>query len=304
MPPLLVKMEELANPILVPPEEVGEAVLYWLARYLGDPAGAARNLRELVAKAPDRVVETALPLYVAGRFGEAAPFLARLLSGESRTAALLCDPAAALGDSVGAARALAQHEPHFDARFARSLLDDDGMTEAARQRGLAVLEKLGSSGRLIPILIQFLRDPDSRIRSKTSLMFGQVMSTQSIMDRLMGDKDARVRANFVEGLWNHAGNDCRQLFRQALEDPDHRVAANGLIGLHRLGENREVILRVGQMACHPEASFRAAAVWVMGQTGEERYSSVLRPMVRDADPLVRRNALRSLRRINLARAPS
>jgi hypothetical protein len=38
----------------------------------------------------------------------------------------------------------------------------------------------------------------------------------------------------------------------------------------------------------------------MGQTAEGRYTAVLREMVRDPDALVRFNALRSMRRINLA----
>jgi len=202
-------------------------------------------------------------------------------------------------------KALTQHEPTFDARFAKSLLNDSTMTEAARQRGLQVLEKLGSGGRLIPILIQFLRDPDSRIRSKAALMFGQIMSAQGIMERLLRDEDARVRANFVEGLWTCPATDhCRLLFRMALKDPNHRVAGNALVGLHRLGENLDVVRHVGKMARSPEAPFRAAAAWVMGQAGESRYTGVLREMVRDSDSQVRFNALRALRRINLSGVPA
>lgn len=303
---------ELAEPTLVPqpkaihstaPEDVAEAVVYWLKRYTGSRSEAARNIRALAAKAPKRVVETVLPLYEERRFEEAAPFLATLLSSDDATAAKLCDPSASLDGSVRVAKALTRQEPHFDARFAKSLLNDDQMSEAARQRGLAVLEKLGSCGRLIPILIQFLRDPDCRVRSKAALMFGQIMSAQGIMERLMGDADARVRANFVEGLWSGTGSvDPGPLFRQALGDPNHRVVGNALVGLHRLGEHRDVIMHVGKMARHRDPLFRAAAAWVMGQTGEERYTAVLRHMVRDPDRLVRSNALRSLRRINLARA--
>jgi HEAT repeat protein len=69
------------------------------------------------------------------------------------------------------------------------------------------------------------------------------------------------------------------------------------VGLHRLGETRDVIKHLGEMTRHPEGLFRAAAAWVMGQTGEERYAGVLRHMVRDPDARVRRNALRALRRI-------
>jgi len=111
-----------------------------------------------------------------------------------------------------------------------------------------------------------------------------------------------VRANFVEGLWNRTASDCRPLFRQALEDSHHRVVGNALVGLHRLGETGDIVRQVGKMARRPEAPFRAAAAWVMGQTGEERYTAVLRQLVRDPDALVRHSALRNLRRINLALA--
>lgn len=283
------------------PEDVAEAVVYWLTRYSGNQSEAVRNIRELAARAPEQVVETVLPLCEEGRWGDAGRFLATLLTNDAATSARLCDPAASLERSVCVAKALAQHEPRFDARFAKSLLDDDEMTEAARHRGLAVLEKLGGGGRLVPILMQFLRDPDSRIRSKAALMFGKTMSSQGIMDRLLADQDARVRANFVEGLWHSTDKDaCRSLFRRALEDPHGRVVGNALVGLYRLGESRDVIKHLGKMVRHPKAPFRATAAWVMGQTGEPIYTRILRHLVRDPDWLVRRNALRSLRRINTA----
>ncbi|MGP8243307.1 MAG: hypothetical protein ACLQVN_02190 [Bryobacteraceae bacterium] len=147
------------------PDDVAEAVVYWLAHYAANPPVAARNLGELAAEAPQRVLETVLPLCGAGRWGQAARFLARLLSRYDETSAKLCDPAASLDDSVCVAEALSRHEPGFDVRFARTLLCDDRMTEQARRRGMAVLEKLGSGGRLVPILVQFLRNRDSRIRS-------------------------------------------------------------------------------------------------------------------------------------------
>lgn len=301
--------QELAQPTAAPavavvhgvvPEDVAGAVMYWLKRYGANPAEAARNIRELTAKAPEKVVDTLLPLFEAEGWGEATPFLAKLLGNYDASAAKVCDPAAPLDSSVRVAKMLMQHESRFDARLAKSLLNSGHVSEAARHRGLVVLEKLGSGARLIPILIQFLRDPDGRIRSKAALMFGQTIVSRGIMERLMGDTNARVRANFVEGLWNHTASDCRPLFRRALADPDNRVAGNALVGLHRLGEVHDVIRHVGKMALHPEPPFRAAAAWVMGQTGEPRYTTVLRHMVRDSDPLVRRNALRSLRAINIA----
>ena len=298
---LAIAAETAAVPAAVP-EDAGEAAVFWLTHYRANPLFAARNLRELAGKAPERMVDALLPLCQQGGWGEAAALLARLLSALGPTAAKLCDPAASLEGSVCIAKALMQYEPHFDARFARSLLDDDHMTDAARQRGLAVMQKLGGGGRLTPILIQFLRDPDSRIRSKAALMFGQTLPPRGIVERLMGDLDARVRANFVEGLWNCSASHCRPLFRQALDDSNHRVVGNALVGLHRAGESREVMRHLSKMVRHPEALFRAAAVWVIGQTGEQRYADVLRQMARDRDPLVRRGAIRSLRQIGAASA--
>lgn len=282
------------------PEDVAEAVVYWLSRFGANPAAAARNIRELAAKAPQRVLETVLPLYAAGCREGAARFLAGLLSRHDETVVKLCDPAASLDSAVRAADALSQYDHGFDMRIARTLLSDDQMTDQARHRGMAVLEKLGSGGRLIPVLIQFLRDPDSRIRSKAALMLGQIMPTQGIMDRLMVDGDARVRANFVEGLWNCTAGDCCLLFRRALNDPNPRVIGNALLGLHYLGETRDVISHVSEMARSPKTLHRATAAWVMGRMGQTRFTGALRQMVQDPDSLVRRNAIHSLRRINTA----
>ena len=79
-------LEAAAIPAAVP-EDVGEAVVYWLTHYSANPAWAARNIRELVAKAPERVVQTVLPLYQSGGWGEAGRFLATVLYSDGRMAA-------------------------------------------------------------------------------------------------------------------------------------------------------------------------------------------------------------------------
>jgi HEAT repeat protein len=78
------------------------------------------------------------------------------------------------------------------------------------------------------------------------------------------------------------------------------VIGNALLGLYFLGETSDVIDYASEMARSPEALHRAAAAWVMGRTGETIFTGVLRELVQDPNPLVRRNALHSLRRINAA----
>jgi HEAT repeat protein len=284
------------------PKPVPEAIAYWLGFYSRSPAEAARNLRELAAKAPAATAEILLPMYAAGTCGEAMQLVGGLLGSNVRAVEKLCDPAAALEDSVVLAQTLAKHEPRFDVHFAKNLLVDEQATEEVLQRGLSILEQLGSCGRLTPILIQFLRSPNPRVRSRAALMMGRIVPTRNLIHRLMRDEDSRVRANFIEGLWSSAKDHC-DLFRRALRDSHQRVAGNALIGLHRAGQSRDVILHVAQMARRTEAPYRATAAWVMGQTGEERYATVLRYLMNDPEPSVRRNALISLRRIKAAQTP-
>jgi hypothetical protein len=292
-------LEELLDMAADAPKPVPEAIAYWLALYSRSSAEAGRKLRELAAAAPEVTAETLLPLYAAGACGEATPLVASLLGASARAAEQLCNPAASLEDSIALAHTLAKHEPHFDVHFAKNLLVGNQASEEALQRGLSILEKLGTCRRLTPILIQFLRSPNNRVRSRAALIMGRIAPTRNLLYRLMRDEDSRVRANFIEGLWSSSSDHC-ELFRQALRDPHQRVIGNALIGLHRAGQSRDVILHVARIARSPDARLRATAAWVMGQTGEERYTTVLRHLLHDSDPAVRRNALISLRRIKLA----
>jgi hypothetical protein len=282
------------------PEQVPAAIAFWLGRFHRNSAEAARNIRELAAKAPDQTVDALLPLYAAGSC-ETIPLVAGILGRSARTAVTLCNLSGSLEEAIRLAQSLERQEPRFDAHFAKSLLDDDQITEEALQRGLTIMENFRSSGRLVPILIQFLRNPESRIRSRAALMLGRIMPTPRLMYRLMQDRDPRVRANFVEGLWNSAA-DHSTLFLDSLHDSNQRVVGNALIGLHRSGQTGDVITHVARFTRHPDRYFRAMAAWVMGQTGDERFIIVLRHMLHDQDPLVRQNAFRELRRMRAAQA--
>ncbi|HVN07261.1 MAG TPA: HEAT repeat domain-containing protein [Bryobacteraceae bacterium] len=278
------------------PAAVTHAVDYWINNFGRSPADATRNLNELSAKNPELTARALVMRYEAGDCGEATSVVASLLARNAHAFGTLCDTTRALEGAISMAQSLATQEPRFDAHFAKNLLVDDQITEGALERGLKILEQLPSCGRLIPILIQFLRSSNGRVRSKAALTLGRIAPARSLTQRLMRDADDRVRANFVEGLWKLPANHV-ELFREALQDPHHRVVGNALVGLHFAGHSRVVTQHVAGMVRRPEAAFRAAAAWVMGQTGEERYAAVLRGLLRDPDWRVRRGALIALRRI-------
>lgn len=284
-----------------PPEEVPEAVAYWLARYSRDQAEAARSIRDLAARAPELTARTLLERFEAHTCGPASGFVAGLLGVSAAAVEKLCDPSATLEGSIQLAQALFEAQPRFDGQFAKNLLTDERLGEEGLQRGLIILEKLGCCRRLIPILIQFLRNPNSRVRARAALVLGRAAPTTTLMHRIMRDEDARVRASFVEGLWSSSVSHS-EMFLRALSDPNQRVAGNALVGLHRAGHSREVIHHVARMVRHTDAAFRATAAWVMGQTGEQRYAKVLEQMLTDREPAVRRNADKSLQLIQTAGA--
>lgn len=291
----------LETPNTVVPEGVTDTIAYWITNFGRSPVEATRSLHDLFVREPQLTAEVLVSRFEAADCGAATAVVASLLSRNTGAFEKLCDPALSLESAISVAQSLATQEPRFDAHFAKNLLVDEEITEEALERGLKILEQLPGCARLIPILIQFLRSPNSRIRSRAALTLGRIAPASNLTNRLMQDADDRVRANFVEGLWKSPANHV-DLFRQALGDRHHRVAGNALIGLHLAGETRTLIQHLVTMARNPEAPFRAAAAWVMGKTGDERFRTVLHGLMRDPDSRVRRGALIALRRIKSAQS--
>jgi hypothetical protein len=96
-----------------------------------------------------------------------------------------------------------------------------------------------------------------------------------------------------------------EVFAQAVEDPHHRVRANALVGLYLQGEQKSLPKLLG-MGQDPDAMVRAAGAWAMGRTGDARFEPVLQELRRAADrnPMVIRNALLSISRLQRAEATS
>jgi HEAT repeat protein len=115
---------------------------------------------------------------------------------------------------------------------------------------------------------------------------------------MLAEPDSRVRANAVEGLWETRSALAAALFREAALDPDHRVAANALIGLHYCGDTDGVFTEVlATMLRNQNPLARAAAAFASGYIMDANSTSALETLLRDPDAGVRGQALRSLIRI-------
>jgi HEAT repeat protein len=162
-----------------------------------------------------------------------------------------------------------------------------------------VLSEIADAARIMPAIMRMMRHPNPHLRSKAVKMIGRGNRSSKWVQSRLGDADPRVRANAVESLWGVDTPEARALLNGAVTDSHHRVAANALLGLHHLGEP-SVPAIVVKMAAHESARFRAAAAWVMGETGDSRFTDALRHLITEADAAVRRRAFAALARIKAA----
>ena len=117
----------------------------------------------------------------------------------------------------------------------------------------------------------------------------------------LSDADARIRANAVESLWSVDTEESRDLLQSMLRDPDNRVAGNALLGLYLLGDSA-VIPEMWRRSADASPMFRATCAWVMGETGDPRFSEVVAGMLKDPVKAVRKRAFSAMGKLKAASA--
>jgi len=285
------------------PTELATYLQSLLETFEQDPSTARTQLRLLEAAEPGLFCKVIVPLLAGLREDSAArQFVSSLLVRSQTLPRILSDPAAM---SLPAARELASSlsrtEPALDVELARWLLR--GMQapsdpEAANPtRALRLLEVLNGLTRqhAASTLIQLLRHPNNRVRSKAALLVSRCLRSARWVETALSEKDRRVRANAIEGVWGVEGPGMGKVMRLALGDPDNRVAGNALVGLSQLGDlSASAFLE--EMAAHKRFEFRATAAWAMGYLADAQFVPVLSKLLKDPAAPVRRSALRALLR--------
>jgi HEAT repeat protein len=225
----------------------------------------------------------------------------------------LCDPDRyTLAEAIAAARKLSIQFPDLDLALLEVVLPKGhAMLEESRSnfRILEILAALPVRQRAMPQLLRLLRYPQVRMQSKVVLLIGRLRRMPNWIAPFCANADDRMRANAVESLWENRDSVSISLFLDALRDPHHRVAANGLVGLCLAGRP-EGSAGICKMTQDGSPLRRAAAAWALGRIGEPQAIEPLRRLREDPDERVRGAALRALVRIrknaaaeNSARAP-
>ncbi len=212
----------------------------------------------------------------------------------------ICNPELyRLEDAIQEARLGAQSSPRYEldlVRFLQTQCHANLVNLPAVLRGLEVLGEIVDEARLAALLRPFLRSSDPQIASKCVLILGRNSRSFTWLNSVMGESDDRMRANLIESLWRRTEPEAERVVKNAVKDSNHRVVANAVYGLYLLGaEAQEAYMEgVGRMIGSHDPLFRRAAIWVLKTSAEAGAVTKLKPLIRDADPSVRRAAFDAL----------
>ena len=274
-----------------------------LEEFNEDSALATRGMRELLEVDCSQFLRAAQPLLKNISESRGLRCLITLLWSRGLFLKVLCDPSTLrLDEAVQLARVAIRFNPVLEKVLARCLLDTNetaGLEDAFQERLLEIMAGLSEGDQLLPPAT--LQHPNARIRSKAALLVGRTQNNSRWLQRRMSEPDGRVRANAIEAVWSTNDDECRDILWSAVTDQHHRVCGNALVGLYRFGETRSIALLI-EMSEHPEAPFRSAAAWAMGNTLDARFLPVLAGMFSRCEGQSRKTVFTAISKIKQSTA--
>jgi AAA family ATP:ADP antiporter len=161
-----------------------------------------------------------------------------------------------------------------------------------------VLESLDKRSLITPLL---LRHESPRVRARALRALGaapreQVTRWRHAVRGMLGDEHAEVRAAAVGALVNIGDEPETELVRPYLADANPRIAATAAVVMARSSREQDrgaAEAALSTLASGDTAGRREVAV-ALGQIPDERFRTVLVPLLGDANPLVAEEAMRSV----------
>jgi hypothetical protein len=275
----------------------------WLDRFELDQPFYAKSIRGFARAEPERFRQFGLNAFQKREFSPGLRCVGTTLVQDPELPRRILNLIAQCReDFVGVVQKLVQCDPFFDLKILELIRTPDlenPIDNLTIARAIDALDRASAGLRLVPLVKRMLDDPDPRIQSKAATFVGRRTQNLDWARKQLEEAEPRVRANIIEALWGLSTAAAAELMRDAVLDGNNRVIGNALLGLYRLGETSS-ISQILQMAERPEADFRCTAAWVMGATGDPRFSKTLAGLIQDAEKPVRRNALSALQRIKNA----
>ncbi len=271
-----------------------------------DASASRDQIRNLLDNDRDMFYGTSIEILKTAGDSRGAQYLVALLVSNGMLLEALCSPDLSREEALALGQSARRVDPMIDVALARSLADSavgGAVHVADPARLMDILCEIADSSRIMSSLMRVMRHPNPYLRSKAVKMIGRgSKSTKWVMGRL-SESDPRVRANAIESMWGVDTPEARTLLNFAASDANNRVVGNALLGLYHLGE-ASVLTDVVKLAGHESALFQASAAWVMGETGDPRFTDALRRLISDRDSMVRKRAFTALAQIKAANAHS
>jgi len=164
-----------------------------------------------------------------------------------------------------AGRAMLKVLPDAISRIERKL--NNGPTEQ-RIKALMITQELGLAQQVRQSIVDLTRHENPKVRSKAVSVIGEltVDIPDVILDRVLTDEDARVRANAIEVLEGKQKAQYVPLLTQRARSANNRERANAIKALHRMkvGTSLPQLLAMLQDG---RSEHRISALWAMKQLG-------------------------------------
>lgn len=279
------------------PDDIRTALNNLVRNFEADAAGSRKQIRDLMDNDRKLFFCHAMEIVKSSGDSRGGQFVVALLAANGMLLQALSDPTLTRDEALALGRAAKRVDPMVDTSLARGLADsmmgDGSVVISDPARLMEILCEIADPARVMPSLMRLLRHPNAYLRSKAVKMIGQgSRSVKWVMGRL-SESDPRVRANAVESLWGVDTPEARTLLNFAASDSNNRVVGNAMLGLYYAGE-AAVLAEIAKMAAHESALFRSTAAWVMGETGDPRFTDALRRLISESDPTVRKRAFAAL----------
>jgi tellurite resistance protein len=269
-----------------------------------DAARSKRLIRQMMEDDQDAFLRTALPILRAHLDSVGAQYVVGVLSASGMLVKALTDPQLTREQALALAQTAARMDSNAEMVLARALADTvaDADPEAHAEehaRLMEILSAISDGSRIFPLLVRLLRHNNPHIRSKAVLMIGRGNRSANWVRQRLADSDPRIRANAAEALWGVGTDEARELLQSLVHDSNNRVAGNAIAGLYRFGDQL-MIQEILALSRHESPVFRSTAAWVMGATGDPRFTEALAGLLREPHGVIRKRAFAALGSIRTA----
>jgi HEAT repeat protein len=164
---------------------------------------------------------------------------------------------------------------------------------------MQMVGEIGLAETMRPQLLQLCTDPNAKLRSKAVVLIGQLPTTapDTLVERLIHDTDARVRANTIEVLEAKKNLQFLPILAQRARAANNRERANAIKALNSM-KVAAASTQLGIMLKDDRPEHRISALWTLRQIGWwNLLGEVGRLAKEDGDLKVRRYALAVLRNV-------